>query len=74
MVANSTNNDAAQHSEHVGQHDGTPQDGALAIGAAEQLVYNNNKKLITQTGESQTKVKNIYNKFWKSFRKILSSV
>ena len=27
-----------------------------AIGAAEQLVYNNNNKLITQQGRSQTKV------------------
>ena len=44
-----------------------------AIGAAEQLVYNNNNKLITQQGKSQTKVKKSSKKFWKSFIKILNS-
>ena len=41
-----------------------------AIGAAEQLVYNNNNKLITQQGESQTKViKSL--KSLKKFEKVL---
>ena len=37
------------------------------IGAAEQVVHNNNNKLITQRGESQTKLKKVQ----KSFEKVL---
>ena len=59
---------AMQHSEHVGQHNvtGLRMTGG-AIGAAEQIVHNNNNKIITQQGESQTKLK----KFKKSFEKVL---
>ena len=47
-----------------------------AIGAAEQLVYNNNNKLITQQGESQTinsqkkfkKSLESFIKIWNSFK------
>ena len=39
-----------QHSELVGQHGGAAWQGA--IGAAVQLVYNNNNELIAQQGEN----------------------
>ena len=37
------------------------------IGAAEQIVHNNNNKLITHQGESRTKLKKVK----KSFEKVL---
>ena len=66
---------AMQHSEHVGQHDG---DAAWkgAIGAAEQIVHNNNNKLITQQGESQTKLKKfkkVLKKFYKNWNSFKNS-
>ena len=39
-----------QQSEHVGQYDGTPHDGALSAQRYLQLFWNYNNELIAQQG------------------------
>ena len=74
-----------QHSELVGQHGGRLHESWQgAIGAAVQLVYNNNNELIAQQGENWTKVKSSkkvlkkfyknLKQFWKRFKKFLKNV
>ena len=46
---------AMQHSEHVGQHDGTPHDGALSAQRYIAIVHKNNNKLNHTAWRNKTK-------------------
>ena len=56
-----------QHSKHVGQHDGTPHDGALSAQRNRYLVHNNEEQTYHTARRKSNKTK-------KMFKKVLKKV